>query len=457
MKKVLATVAALGLVFGVAANALALDQPARASESEADTAPRVPKPTAPGVALWSVAGHWVLAGAYLQDGLGRPGGADVQDLSDSNDAFYIYSFKILPVLQVNDKIAVKAEIRFDDRTVFGGEQSKDAGARDADFKHLYMEWTSPWGKTRFGRTPAGAWAGEFMNSTGQGDRLMWWPNMLPENWGMLLFTQKITENDAGDIAQADGDVDGYYVDLSYKADFGKTIVALWTVRNAMAEVADEALTTTQFRLYGNYNFDALNIEYELNWDFGDGPSEIGGAKSDRNAIGFELDASYKMQDWTMGGLFFYMSGDDDPNDNDSKAMFAKSNGVGKDYNPYQIMTGDYMNLLNGDNPLSPGCNDVFFTQGSSGVWSLGGYVKYAMSPELSLGGEIGYFAATDEPDGWDDEMGWEFGVGMGYKIMDNLTYNAHFSYLSTGDFFKAGGDTGNDDVYLLAHALSMKF
>ena len=474
MKKVLATVAALGLVLGVTANALALDQPGRATQVERTDQPRVPEPTAPGVALWSVAGQWVLAGAYLQDGLGLPGGADAYDASDGNDAFYIYSFKILPVLQINDKISMKGEIRFDDRTVFGDGTSAGSGAslRDADFKHIYMEWVSPWGKTRFGRTPAGAWAGNFMNSSGQGDRLMWWPNFMPENWGSLLFTQKIVEADAGgsDLSipsindQSDGDVDGYYVDLSYKASFGRTIAALWMVRNAVSEVADSALTTTQFRFYGNYDFSPFNIEYELNYDFGDGRPEAGfTTASDRSALGFHLDGSMKWEDWTFGGLFFYMSGDDDPTDNDSNAMFGAANGVGKDYNPYQIMTGDYMNMLNCDNPLSiaagnGGCSPIFFEEGSSGVWSLGAYTKFAMSPQISFTGEIGYFAAPDEPTGWDSDMGWEFGLGMDYKIMDNLTYNAHFSYLAAGDFFK-GDDSTNDtsNVYLLAHALSMKF
>jgi hypothetical protein len=51
MKKVLATVAALGLVLGVTANALALDQPGRATQVERTDQPRVPEPTAPGVAL----------------------------------------------------------------------------------------------------------------------------------------------------------------------------------------------------------------------------------------------------------------------------------------------------------------------------------------------------------------------------------------------------------------------
>ena len=43
MKKVLATVAALGLVLGVTANALALDKPARASEVESTPSLQYPR------------------------------------------------------------------------------------------------------------------------------------------------------------------------------------------------------------------------------------------------------------------------------------------------------------------------------------------------------------------------------------------------------------------------------
>jgi len=46
---------------------------------------------------------------------------------------------------------------------------------------------------------------------------------------------------------------------------------------------------------------------------------------------------------------------------------------------------------------------------------------------------------------------------MGYKLMDNLTYNAHFSYLWTGDFFKYDTNENTQDIYLVAHALSMSF
>ncbi|MEN8232685.1 MAG: hypothetical protein ABFR35_08395, partial [Thermodesulfobacteriota bacterium] len=140
MKKVLATVAALGLVLGVAGNVLALDKPGAAAEAEATTAPRVPAPTAPGVALWSVSGSWVLAGAYLSNGDGSPAQANVYTETGA-DPFYIHSFKILPVLQVNDKVAMKGEIRFVDRHVFGAETASSPNAtKDINAYHVYMEW-----------------------------------------------------------------------------------------------------------------------------------------------------------------------------------------------------------------------------------------------------------------------------------------------------------------------------
>jgi hypothetical protein len=467
MKKVLATVAALGLVVGVTTNALALDKPGRVSESEATTAPRVAAPTAPGVALWSVAGQWALAGAYVSKGMGGPGGAAIQSgggtESDSNDAWYLYSFKVLPVLQVNDKIAMKGEIRFVDRCISGTSCGSSASNRDADFKHVYMEWTSPWGKTRFGRTPAGAWGSKFINNTGQGDRLMWWLNMLPENWGSLIFTQKRAEVDSTSGPNvSDQDRDAYYVDLSYKADFGKTVGALWFDRRANASAnLNDTITTSNLWVHGNYKWDAFALEYELNFAFGDGlpTSSAFDEAADQEGYGMYFDGSWKMQDWTFGGIFFLLSGDDNLEDNTNKALMSAS-GTGIDFNPTQILTGDYMGILN---PDKGSVHPAIIQNGetNAGAWLLGGYAKFAMSPQLSFSADLSYAAATDEPNGWDDAYGTELGVGMSYKIMDNLAYSAHFAYLWTGDFFTEGGvdNSGIDteNVYLVAHALSMKF
>jgi len=499
MKKVLATVAALGLVVGVTANALALDKPSRATEVESVTAPAVPKATAPGVALWSVSGQWVLAGAYLSRGLGAPGAAAVggvvgsSSYSDSSDAFYIYSFKVLPVLQINDKVSVKGELRFADRDVFGisnrvlQASGGTLGGRVIDAYTVYMEYVSPVGKTRFGRAPAGAWgSSKWNNSSRQGDRLMWWTNFMPENWGMLMFTEKLIETDAGTIGTdttgdgvndtfrneiSDGDQDAYYIDLSYKADFGKTVGAIWYVRNAQT-AGEQFGTTSPFNstnlwLNGKYTWDAIGFEWEADIGFGDGPNN-----TNQKTLGVMMDLVWNLGDFDLGALYYYGSGDDNVGDNDSESFMANSKGMGRDYNPYQIMNGDYMNLLNADNPLSGNTiNPAFIkydaagneTGANTGAWSLGIHGMWKMSPELSFSGEIGYFKANEQLPGQDDEIGWEIGVGMGYKIYNNLSYNAHFSYLKTGDFFKqdAAGDYNSsgstEDVYLFAHALSMKF
>ena len=489
MKKVLATVAALGLVFGVAANAMALDQPARASEAESTTQPRVPEPTAPGVALWSVAGQWVLAGAYLNKGYGAPFGAAVNPRSVNAsefggpagaDAAYIYSFKILPVLQVNDKIAMKGELRFVDRSVLGWSDLGREGSsviperlqagQDTNMKlyHVYMEWTSPYGKTRFGRTPAGAWGtSKFTDSTRQGQRLMWWPNMLPENWSALIFTEKLQENDAANLAglsHADADLDAYYIGLSYKAPFGPTNSALWMVRNAanLAEITSNRSPWTSANLWlnGKYQFAPILLEWELSWGFGEAGYNSNDAEMDQKSLSLMVNGSMQFGDFTAGGLFLYCSGDSTGTDGDAETACGNDRGTGRDYNPYQIMMGDYMNLWNADNPLSGNTihPSLITSGGNVGLWSIGAYGKFAMSPALSLTGEIGYFAAAEEPGGWDDEFGLEFGIGMGYKLMDNLMYNAHFSYLMTGDYFKEGtNNLETEDIYLVAHALSMKF
>jgi hypothetical protein len=172
------------------------------------------------------------------------------------------------------------------------------------------------------------------------------------------------------------------------------------------------------------------------------------------------DLSYQMDDWTFGGIFFYMSGDDDPTDNDRDSLMGAT-GTGNDYNPYQILTGDYMGLLNGDKSTG-GAHRALFADGVAGVISIGGYARWKMSPKLTFGASIGYAEADESPYDYDDDYGVEFGISTQYKIMDNLSYVAHFSFLATGDYWKEDGnpdgfESSNDDVYLLAHALSMKF
>ena len=121
---------------------------------------------------------------------------------------------------------------------------------------------------------------------------------------------------------------------------------------------------------------------------------------DQKSLGFYGDLGYKMNDWKFGGLFIYASGDDNPTDGDAESAMSNATGLGKDFNPYQILTGDYMQILNGDmGGLSPDSINPAIKNGSgnAGAWSLGGYAQFAVSPQLSINGVVGYAAATAEP------------------------------------------------------------
>jgi hypothetical protein len=460
MKKVLVAVAALGLVFGVAGNVLALDVPARVSEGEPDTAPRVPQPTAPGVALWSVSGQWVLGGAVI----GNANGSQRAELytESGTDAFYIHSFKILPVLQVNDKIAIKGEIRFADRDYYGDSDLSEG--RVIDTHKVYMEWMSPLGKTRFGRTPGGGWGSKFGDNSGQKNRLMLWGNWMPENMGMLVFIQKSTEDDAF-LPASDQDVDHYYIDVSHKGDAGSTVAALLFGRaggdstdGTPGSTTNDSYVSSLLWIHGKYTFGDFSLETELEATFGEHNDTV-----DQGAFGLYADLGYHTGDFTFGGKFFYASGDDNPTDGDQESYMANNNGMGNDFNPTQIMTGDYVGLLNADKAAGggqrhPALRNSGYGGNDVGAMMIQGYASFKATPKLSINGQISYFSAVDEGTGWDDEMGLEVGVGFSYKLYDNLSYNAHAAFLSTGDFWQGDDSSQNiEDIYLLAHSLSMKF
>jgi hypothetical protein len=305
---------------------------------------------------------------------------------------------------------------------------------------------------------------------------MLWGNWMPENWGMLAFHQKTAERDATNTS-SDGDNDAYYLDVSYKADMGKTVVAILAQRDAtgrsfkgLDDAGDPILgqagsggdfTRAKLWVTGKYAWDALHLEYEVDYNFGDNSKN-----TDEKSLGLYADLGYNAGDFTFGAKGMYASGDDDWFDGDDESWMGAA-GLGRDFNPQQIMTGDYLLILNGDNPLA--VNSIRMDVQQAGMWGVVGYVGWNVSPKLTLRADIGTYAALEELSHYDDSYGQEIGVGLEYKLYDNLVYAAHFSYMKTGDFFESGyeileddeietfSDGDTEDIYLLAHALSMKF
>lgn len=408
--------------------------------------------------------------------------------SDNNDMWH-HLFYIYPKLQVNDNIAMKGEIRMIDRDIWGSNQAtgpvNTPDYQDMDLRLAWMEYNSPIGLWSVGRILGGGWGSKFLDSTGNRDRIKYSPNIMPENWGMTLIYQKSVEKDAFDGGTDSADGASYYAGFNYNADFGRTDVAVWHSRYdsdySTKPLNDGKFHNTELWINAAYSFGAINLLSEFNWAF-EGEDELG---ADVKSMGLMVDVNTQMGDFTLGGLGFWLQGDTDPDD-DNKGYIGR-NGVGNDYNPFAIATGDYMGLLNGDKNgylgaisailgipgYAPTDPDIMGGgQFNPGARALAGYAKYQFSEKLSFNGALGYIWADDAPSKVDDKMGWEADLGLSYKLLDNLTYSATVAYMAPSDMFDdlANGvenaynaETGRNvsvntnDIWLLLHNITMTF
>ncbi|MFH1217689.1 MAG: hypothetical protein V1706_14430 [Pseudomonadota bacterium] len=492
MKKIISTVAALGLVAGFAASASAMD--------------------------FSMTGKYVLEGYMLNNADGAEksnvsastanGGFDPYSDEAGTDSAWVQTFLVKPTLKVNDKITMISEIRFAKDSDWGSQDdlmayNHDSSSRDLDIYHIYMEYMSPVGKLRMGRTPAGSWGSDFLSTASTANRFMWWPSFVAEPFSLCIFTQKSTEGDWYD-GDSDSDNDLYEIDLTYKVDNMNLRVAYdyfnykgssdiaGTVKTpasityvdgtpdtisytpAVNYTKDEQYDRQNHRLKANADmkFGDISVLGEWGWQFGkwmEYDTETVGVREDRDvdAMAAMLDVSYKMDKLDVGMMYFWAEGQDkrtsSTDDEDVTAAMAGTldDGIGDDFNPYYILTGDHTGMLNSDE-----YNDDS-NMATGGVSCIGLHTDFAVSDQLSLHGALAYAWADDTAEverlsginSVDDDYGWEVDLGAKYKLLDNLTYELRGAYFNTGDFFDDlnGTTTDVDDLYLVSHHLTMTF
>lgn len=451
MKKVLSTVAALGLVAGLASTAAAVE--------------------------FKMSGTYLVDGAYLSDSRGT--GVDLTQAANEStpsDAYFLHTFEIKPTMKVNDKISMASVIRLADDTIWGGQTDGDteglAGTEDVYVHHLYMDYASPIGKARFGRTAAGAYGTSFRDFDLRENRIMWWPSFLAKPWSTLFYLAKATDNrNVNDPLTDESDADStkYVARVYYQNDTIDSGLH-YGYYNDMNTSATSSARKQELTAYGKFKLDNYFINGELTHFFGEQDFDAAATLDlDYDSWGGMLQAGGTFDALTVTGTYFYAQGDDKSNDDEINTFFATtgaSAGSGDLFEPLYILTGRHTGMLNND--LFTGNTGVMAT---SGVHAFVLAADYAVSNQLNLHGAIGYAKADEAvrttvagvavaPSylGRDDEYGWEYNVGAAYKLLDNLTYEAHFGYLDTGDFFKSTATTDDtENVYVLTHSLTMTF
>lgn len=444
MKKILSTALALGVVAGLAATASALEL--------------------------KVTGRYVVDGYYIDSGnaaAGKPNGGVLPfDFTDAEpDSWYEHAFITNPDLIINDKIMMKTEIRFIDRaTVWGGHEETTFGGVSApghveDGKNFSVEkawlvYDSPVGKWEVGRRPAGAWQGAFVNSSSHADRLMWnFPVM--EGFKSYAFLEKQVEQDAYNWNQENNDRDYYEAAGGYEVEGLKAWLGLAWMQDQRfdrPELGDSETDMYRFKGYGEFTINetfSMASEFDYKWGEITAPAR----DIDTEGLAFIASGMGKFGALSASLHYAYISGDDNGTSDNELSTYDVANGMGWDFEPLYILTGNATNILNGYR----GPNAVGSAVRTAGAHAVVGMADYAASEDLTLHGGIGWGMADEAPAGVDDEYGWEFDLGLAYKLYTNLTYELHFGWWAVGDFAELGGAMESEDVFLLSHHLSMKF
>lgn len=414
MNKVLVAILASGLTAGLSTSAVALD--------------------------FQFSGGYTIEGYYLSATDGA--GFDLTTDGAGSDAFYAHTFQILTETRVNDPITVHGDFRLADDTVWGADDTPtllNGSARIFDIHKIFMDYDSPLGRFRVGRTPAGLWYGDFLNTDTHGNRIMWWPNLLPEAWGLLLYTEKVEEND-DNSETTDQDTDRYHLGISHQGDRGLGAVAYDHYRVAATDSGYGEL-----QIFGDYTFGKFSLQVEAHHKFGDDQADTA---VDYDAWAAVIEINYRVDNLEAGLTYFYASGDDEGSASDNEAFFGADGGLGEDFQPLYILTGYYGGILN----EHVGATSV----GDDGVHGYGFNADYQLAAKLTLHAALGYAEVDREPAGSEKDLGWEFNLGAAYNLLDNLVYEARFGYLAGGDYFRNGADDA-EDVTLVSHHLAMVF
>jgi len=371
-------------------------------------------------------------------------------------------------MKVNDKISMSSTIRLADDNFWGTQgdlngTNTGGSAGDVEVWHLYMDYASPIGKMKLGRTSAGGYGTAFRDYDGRGNRVMLWPSFLAGGpVSTLFYVQKGTDDfqTAGSLDETDTDNDTYVARVYYKTDNLDSGIH-YGYGNDMT-VDTKSTRKQELSAYGKYKMDNFFVNAELTHFFGEVDNDAAGTLDrDYDSWAGMLQVGGKFDALTPSMMYFYASGQDmnetAANGGDMEAALSATTGTGDLFEPLYILTGRHTGMLNTD--LFAGNTAIMST---AGVHAVVAAADYAVSSQLNLHGAIGW-AQADEAEiaGYtnrDDDYGWEYNVGAAYKLLDNLTYEAHFGYLDTGDYFKSTATADDtENVYLLTHSLTMTF
>lgn len=337
--------------------------------------------------------------------------------------------------------------------------SANADARNWDFDHVYIDYTSPIGQFQVGYMPDQVWGTVWGNksafaSTGQ------IKYFLPIGPVTMVFAyakedEKDYWKDDSKVVANDRDYDSYRIGPIYKFKSDKVsgeTGILFVYNHDATQRGNDDQTTNAFVLqpYFKSKFGPVSLQGEINYalgkvEFDSTPDQ------DINSLTAFLDGDAKFGIFSLGGTLAFVQGDNDSTDDEINNALTG----GPDLDPCWMMF-NHSTLNSWLGGIKTNANKV----GGEMTNAWFGQIRAGVQPvsKLKLTASLSYAKADKEPSGYDDEYGWEVDFTGTYKITENLSYMIGAGYLFTGDYYK--GNSASIDVndnYLILNKLTLNF
>jgi len=385
--------------------------------------------------------------------------SDLDDDVGASDAFMDMRLRLGADFKVTDNLKLTIGLDALDDKVWGQNQAVAGQATtgsNLSFDKCYITAKFGIGELIIGRFTTGDFGTLFLDSGEEhkGDQIEW---HLPEMEGidLYLFYEKITEADKDaasppGVQVSDQDVDDYGIGVVYKAEGVDAGIEITYMNDKSAPATD--VQAYMWNPYVVAKLGPVNLEGELGYVHGDVDKTALAVDQDIKMLAYNVAVSGDAGPVNVGVGYAFSSGDEDGwGTGDIEAMpFAE------DWQPLLILTG-YTNdttlgqvgNLNGNNSANTsqlGFKVIYVT------------ASFAPTENVTLS-FIGAQAEADETGAYganiDDEVGYEYDLGVTVKLMDNLTYNATIGFLDAGDIWSDVDD--QDDTYTFLHSLVFSF
>jgi hypothetical protein len=336
------------------------------------------------------------------------------------------------------------------------------------FDRVWVSFAVPFGRFDVGRTMTNtSWGTSFGDNDSDTDMIRYVGNFGP--WEVAAFTEKIVDSSynatktgtacVGSIGPTDNDIDNYGIYGKYKWNGGVAGLQVMYTNDAFNYTAVDEYRARYATIspYVQATFGPVFVEAEVNYEYGEAESDLAGNDDvDINAWSAFVHAKGNIGPAYVGAFYAFVSGDDDPDDDDYEAFLgagsaANANGGGT-FDPCLILWGEKNNKWLG-NLGTYAQTDGYMK--NAHLFQV--YAGYKPMPKLDVKAAVSYAMADAEAAGQDDEIGIEADLTASYKIYDNLSYTVGFGYLWAGDFYQGTTTNSIDDTYLLMHRLDLSF